>query len=64
MTRKYIDCRDYPQTGRADKCTVAIFADSEAELVEAVVRHGLEVHGYADTPERRAAIRKDMKETK
>jgi predicted small metal-binding protein len=62
MNRKYIDCRDYTQAGKPKKCTVAISADSEAELVEAVVQHGLTVHGYPDTPERRAEIRKSMKE--
>jgi predicted small metal-binding protein len=60
MARKYIDCRDYPQSGK--KCTVAISADSEEELVEAVVHHGITVHGYPDTPEFRNEIRKGMKQ--
>ena len=31
MVRKFIDCRDVPGV----KCTVAIFAESEEELLEA-----------------------------
>jgi predicted small metal-binding protein len=59
MARKYIDCRDYP----GDKnCTVAISADSEEELLEASVRHGISVHGYEDTPELREQMRKGFKE--
>jgi len=59
MGRKYIDCRDYP--GKI-KCTVALSADSEEELLEAVVQHGSKVHGYEDTPEFRENIRKEFKE--
>ncbi len=59
MGRKYIDCRDYK--GEV-KCTVAISADSEKELMEAVVQHGTKVHGYPDTPEFRDKIRKGIKE--
>lgn len=59
MARKYIDCREYPGDV---KCTVAISADTEKELVEAVVEHGKTVHGYPDTPDFREKIRKGMKE--
>jgi predicted small metal-binding protein len=59
MARKYIDCRDYP--GEV-KCTVALSADTEQELIEAVVQHGTTVHGYEDTPEFREMIRNGMKE--
>lgn len=60
MARKYIDCRDHPQTDK--RCSVAISADSEKELLEAVVQHGISVHGYADTKEFRNEILKGMKE--
>jgi predicted small metal-binding protein len=54
MNRKYIDCREFP----ADiKCSVALAADSEAELMEAAVQHAVAVHGYQDTPE----LRKELK---
>ncbi len=59
MARKYIDCRDYP----ADiKCTVSLSADTDEELLEAVVQHGTKVHGYEDTPEFREKIRNEFKE--
>ena len=32
MSRKYIDCREFPSDS---KCTVAIAADSDAELLDA-----------------------------
>ena len=60
MARKYIDCRDYPQADK--RCSVAISADSDKELLEAVVQHGVTVHGYADTAEFRNEILKGMKE--
>jgi predicted small metal-binding protein len=59
MSRKYIDCRDYPGD---IKCSVALSADTDEELLEAVVQHGINVHGYKDTPEFREKIRKDFKE--
>jgi predicted small metal-binding protein len=58
MDRKTIDCRDYP--GEV-KCTVSISADTEEELLDAVVQHGTRVHGYKDTPEFRAKIVEEMK---
>ena len=59
MSRKYIDCRDYP--GEV-KCSVALSANTEDELLAAVVQHGTLVHGYKDTPEFREKIRKEFKE--
>ncbi len=59
MARKYIDCRDYPGDVA---CTVAICAESEDELLEAVVQHGRVVHGYDDTPQFRDQMRQAMKE--
>ena len=60
MARKYIDCRDYPQTDK--RCSVAISADSDKELLEAVIQHGVTVHGYTDTKEFRNGILRSMKE--
>ena len=59
MTRKYIDCRDYPSEM---DCTVLMSADSEDELLEAAVQHAVAVHGHADTPELRATLRTMFKE--
>lgn len=54
MSRKYIDCREFPGD---IKCTVALAADSEEELMEAAVQHAVAVHGYQDSPELRSEIR-------
>ena len=59
MSRKYIDCREHPSDV---KCSVALSADTEEELLEAVVRHGAEVHGYEDTPEFLAKISAQFKD--
>lgn len=53
MVRKFIDCRDFPSDM---KCSVAIFADTEQELLEAAVQHAITVHGHKDTPELRAQL--------
>ncbi len=59
MARKYIDCRQFPSE---TKCTVAISADSEKELMEIAVQHAVAVHGHKDTPEFRGQLKKAFKE--
>ena len=59
MGRKYIDCRDNPSE---KKCSVTIAADTEEELLEAVVQHAVTVHGHENTPEFRQELRKEFKE--
>ncbi len=59
MSRKYIDCREYPNQMN---CTVTIFADSDAELLEAAVQHAISVHGHKDTPELRVQLQKAFRE--
>lgn len=59
MTRKYIDCREFPSDAN---CSVAIAADSEAELLEVAVQHAVKVHQHADTPELRQQLRKLFKD--
>ncbi|CAM5505874.1 putative small metal-binding protein [Aquamicrobium terrae] len=54
MARKYIDCREFPSEM---KCTVAISADNEEELINAAVQHAVAVHGGKDTPQFRAEVR-------
>ena len=54
MTRKFIDCREFPSEM---KCSVSIAADSEAELLEAAVQHAVSVHGHEDTPDLRAMLK-------
>jgi predicted small metal-binding protein len=59
MARKYVDCRDFPSE---TKCTVAISADSEKELMEIAVQHAVAVHGHKDTPEFRGQLKTAIKE--
>jgi predicted small metal-binding protein len=54
VMRKYIDCREFPSDM---KCTVALSADSEKELLEAAVQHAVAVHGHQDTQD----LRKELK---
>ena len=53
MTRKYIDCREFPSES---KCTVTIAADSDQELIEVAVQHAVARHGHQDTPEFRQQL--------
>ena len=59
MSRKYIDCREFPSESN---CTVAISADSEDELIDAAAQHAAQVHGHQDTPEFRTQLRSAVKE--
>jgi predicted small metal-binding protein len=59
MARKYVDCREMPSKS---KCTVAISADSEKELLEVAVQHAVKVHGHQDTAEFRQMLRQAIKE--
>ncbi len=59
MTRKHIDCREYPSE---INCTLALTADTEQELLEAAIQHAVAVHGHHDTPELRQQIRGLLKD--
>lgn len=59
MTRKFIDCREYPSDMH---CSVAISADSEEELLQVAVEHAVSVHGHSDTPELRQQLRQLFKD--
>lgn len=61
MSRKYIDCREYPSQ---INCTVSIFADGDVELLEAAVQHAVSVHKHEDTPELREQLQKTFREEK
>ena len=58
MARKYIDCREYPSE---KKCTVAISADTEQEILAIAVQHAVASHGHKDTPEFREQLRRMIK---
>ena len=59
MGRRFIDCREMPSESG---CTVAICADTDAELVEAAVQHAVAVHGHDHTSELRQQIRGAIKD--
>ena len=61
MTRKAIDCRNYPSEMN---CTVVLSADSERELLDASVQHAVAVHGHHDTPELRQQLKGLFKDEK
>ncbi len=59
MSRKYIDCRDYPGD---IKCSLALCADTADELLEAAVQHAVAVHGMQDTPDLRHELKTMFKD--
>ena len=59
MARKYIDCRLFPSDS---KCSVAISADTEDEVVDAAVQHAVSVHKHQDSPQLRKQIRSCIKD--
>jgi len=59
MGRKYIDCREFP---RATKCSIALSADSESELLEVAVEHAVGHHGHKDSPELRDMLLSAMQD--
>lgn len=58
MTRRMIDCRDWP-----GPCTLAI-SGQEAEVVEAQAQHMVHVHGATDGPALREQIRASLKDAR
>ncbi|MDO8456609.1 MAG: DUF1059 domain-containing protein [Burkholderiaceae bacterium] len=59
MTRKYIDCREFPSVMN---CTVALSADTDKELLDAAVQHAVAIHEHQDTPELRTQLQQLFKE--
>ena len=58
MTRKWIDCRDFPDdTG----CTLYLSGE-EDHVLGAVVEHAASVHGEQDTPQLREQLRSMLKD--
>jgi predicted small metal-binding protein len=55
MTRKFVDCREFPSEMN---CSVTLIADTERELLDAAVQHAVAVHGHEDTPELREMLKK------
>ena len=61
MGRKYMDCREQDAPGE-NRCSTTLSADNEEELLEAVIKHGINVHGFANTAEFRNRVRKEFKD--
>jgi hypothetical protein len=59
MSRKYIDCREFPSE---KNCTVAICADTDKELLDAAVQHAVAVHQHQDSPELRTQLQQLFRE--
>ena len=59
MTRKFIDCREFPSETH---CSVTISADEENELLNAAVQHAVAVHGHQDNAELRGQIKQAIHE--
>ena len=57
MSRKTMDCRDFPSES---KCTLTISGE-EDEVLRAAVMHAVDVHGHRDTPDFRNELRKLLK---
>jgi len=56
--RKIIDCRLFPSE---KNCTLAI-SGTEDEVLPVAVRHAIQEHGHADTPELRVQIKALLKD--
>jgi predicted small metal-binding protein len=59
MTRKFIDCREFPSEMN---CSVALSADTDQELMEAAVQHAVAIHKHEDTAELRQQLKQLFKE--
>lgn len=59
MTRKFIDCREFPSD---TNCTITIMADSVDELVAAAAQHAVAVHHHEDTAELREGLKRLIRE--
>ena len=58
MTRKVVDCRDYPSERG---CTLTI-SGAEDEVLEAAVQHAVSAHGHEESAELRESLRASMKD--
>ena len=58
MTRKVVDCRDFPSE---TNCTLTI-SGREMEVLQAASEHAVSTHGHVDGPELRQQIHAMMKD--
>ena len=62
MGRKYMDCREQDAPGEPF-CNLTLSADTEEELLEAVISHGINVHGFANTAEFRNKVMSEFRDS-
>jgi predicted small metal-binding protein len=55
-----MDCRVQDAPGET-VCSTTLTADTDEELLEEVIKHGINVHGLANTAEFRDKVRKEFK---
>ena len=58
MTRKVLDCRDFPSE---TNCTLTI-SGREMEVLQAAAEHAVSTHGHVDGPELRTQIQAMIKD--
>jgi hypothetical protein len=61
MGRKYVECHEQDFPG-APACSATFTSDNEDKLLEMAVRHGINVHGHANTESYRDKVRSEFKE--
>jgi hypothetical protein len=61
MGRKYMECREQDAPGETI-CSTTLSADTEELLLEAVISHGINVHGFANTAEFRNKVLSEFKD--
>ena len=59
VTRKFIDCREFPD---ASGCTMVMVADDAKELVNSAMQHSVHVHGAKDTADFRRLLEQSIHE--
>jgi predicted small metal-binding protein len=60
MSRKVVDCRDYPSDTH---CTLTLSGEEE-EVLKAATEHAVSVHGHENNEELRSEIKKMLKDEK
>jgi len=60
MGSKYVVCTEQDFPG-APRCNATFVSDNDAELLETAVRHGINVHGHANTESYREKVRNEFK---
>ncbi|ORJ53248.1 DUF1059 domain-containing protein [Geothermobacter hydrogeniphilus] len=59
MGRKYVECRDFSGD---DHCSEVLTGNNDEELMEAVIKHAINMHGMANTTDFRTKVSMTFKE--